>query len=227
MAESRARPHRRLRGAVAVVLLVALAVFAALADELAEWEPFVSLDRHVDEELNEAATPWVTTVMEIVSWLGSTTGLLVVTVAAVAALLARRQARAALLVGLAFAGAEVIDHALKVEFARPRPSVAHPLGPQAGGFSFPSGHATASMAVYGAIAYLVLAGDGRPRLKAAVAAGAFVLIVAIGFSRVYLGKHFPSDVIGGWCVALAWVGALVLALSVGGSYGGVRPRRPV
>jgi membrane-associated phospholipid phosphatase len=144
--------HARLRAAVAI----ALVVFAALADELAEWQPFVSLDRHVDELLNERATPALTTAMEAVTWLGSTNGLVLLTLAACAVLPVRRRVRAALLVALALVGAEVLDALLKVEFARPRPSLAHPLVAQAGGYSFPSGHATGSMAVYGAVAYLSL-----------------------------------------------------------------------
>ena len=205
-------PHERLRAAVVVVLVIALVIFAALADELAEWQPFVSLDRHVDEELHERATPWVTTGMEIVSWLGSTMGLALVTVIAAAGFAVRRRFREALLVLLAFVGAEAIDALLKVEFARPRPSFADPVVPQARGYSFPSGHATASMAVYGALAYTALATARQPLARVAAAFLAGVLIALIGFSRLYLGKHFPSDVLGGWCVALAWIGILILVL---------------
>ena len=204
--------HARLRAAVAIVLLAALVVFAALADELAEWQPFVSLDRHVDEELNERATPAVTTAMEAVTWLGSTNGLLLLTLAACAVLLARARVRAALLVGLALVGAQVLDALLKVEFARPRPSLAHPVVAQAGGYSFPSGHATASMAVYGALAYLTLTTVRSRPAKTMITAGALLVVVLIGFSRVYLGEHFPSDVIAGWCVGIAWVAILVLLL---------------
>jgi undecaprenyl-diphosphatase len=206
------RRHASFRLSVAVVLVLALVLFAALADELAEWQPFVSLDRHVDEELNERATPWVTTVMERVSWLGSTAAMLLVTAAAAGVLVARRRVRAAALVVLALAGAEFLDSLLKVEFARPRPSFAHPVAPEAHGYSFPSGHATASLAVYGALAYLAAVGFHGRGLRVACIAGALVLIVAIGFSRVYLGEHFPSDVIGGWCVGAAWVAVLVLGL---------------
>lgn len=195
------------------MLLVALAVFDALADELAEWRFFVSLDSRVDAILNERATPWVTSAMEFVSWWGSTPVLVLVTVLAAGVLLARRHVRAAVLVGLAFVGAALLASALKVEFERPRPSVAHPLGLQAGGYSFPSGHATGSLAVYGTLGYLAVASGLRASVRAAGAIAALVLVAAIGFSRVYLGKHFPSDVIAGWCVALVWVGALVLALS--------------
>lgn len=204
--------HDRLHFTLAIALIVALVVFAALADELAEWQPFVSLDRHVDEELNEAATPWVTTAMEAVSWLGGTIGLAVVTAAASGALLIRRHVRAAVFVALAFIGAELLDALLKVEFARPRPSVADPVSARPGGYSFPSGHATASMAVYGALAYLAIATVRRPRARITLAAGALLLVILIGFSRVYLGAHFPSDVIGGWCVGLGWVALLALLL---------------
>jgi membrane-associated phospholipid phosphatase len=204
--------HARLRAAVAITLLAALVVFAALADELAEWQPFVSLDRHVDELLNERATPAPTTAMEAVTWLGSTNGLVLLTLAACAVLLVRRRVRAALLVALALVGAEVLDALLKVEFARPRPSLAHPLVAEAGGYSVPSGHATGSMAVYGAIAYLSLTTVRSRPTTAVITAGALLVVVLIGFSRVYLGEHFPSDVIAGWCVGVAWVAILVLLL---------------
>lgn len=204
--------HGRFRATVAIVLVGALVVFGALADELAEWQTFVSLDHHVDEELNERATPSVTSAMEAVSWLGSTPGVLLATVGAAAALLVRRRVREAALVAFAFAGAEALDGLLKVEFARPRPSFAHPVVPQAGGYSFPSGHATASMAVYGALAYLALTTVRKPAVRAAGAGACVLLVILIGFSRIYLGEHFPSDVIGGWCVALAWLAILVLLL---------------
>lgn len=204
---------------MAVVLLVSLVVFRTLADDLAEWHAFVSLDRHVDEELNERATPWLTDAMDAVSWTGGTTALGLVTLVAGVVLLARRHVRAAIILGLAFLGAALLSSWLKVEFARPRPSVAHPLGPQAGGYSFPSGHATSSMAVYATLAYLGLTSRLRGPIRAAAAIAALALVVAIGFSRVYLGKHFPSDVVAGWCVALAWVAVLVLTLFA-------RPRRP-
>ena len=212
MPPSHEHAHARLRLVVVGVLLVAIVLFAALADELAEWQPFVSLDRHVDEELHERATPWVTTFMDLVSWFGGTLGLLLVTVTACGALVVARRWRFAVLVALAVVGAELLDSVLKVEFARPRPSFPDPVVAQASGYSFPSGHATASMAVYGALAYLALVTARRHAVGAAWAAAALVLIVAIGFSRLYLGKHFPSDVIGGWCVALAWLGVLILLL---------------
>ena len=207
--------HGRFRPAVIIALVLSLALFAGLADELAEWQPFVSLDRHVDEELNEGATPWVTRVMEDVSWMGGTTGLLLAATAAVGVLVVRRCVRAAALVALSLAGAQALDSLLKVEFARPRPSFAHPVVAQAHGYSFPSGHATASMALYGALAYLAMTSARAGVIRTACSVGALILVGMIGFSRVYLGEHFPSDVIAGWCVALAWLSILVLVLFPG------------
>ena len=207
--------HGRFRVAVIIALAASLALFAGLADELAEWQPFVSLDRHVDEELNEGATPWVTGVMEGVSWMGSTTGLLLAAIAAVGVLVGRRYVRAAALVALSLAGAQALTALLKVEFARPRPSFAHPVVAQSHGYSFPSGHATASIAVYGALAYLAVSTAREGVIRTACGVGALILVGMIGFSRVYLGKHFPSDVIAGWCVGLAWLSILVLVLFPG------------
>ena len=196
------------------MLLGALVLFGVLADELAKSQALVSLDRRVDEGLHERATPWLTELMSDVSWLGGSLVLTLVTAAACALLVARRRVRAAAFVALAFIGARVLGSVLKVEFARPRPSFADPVVARAGGYSFPSGHATGSMAVYGALACLILVAPLRPLAKLAGVAAAGVVVTLIGFSRIYLGEHFPSDVIGGWCVALAWIALLVLGGSL-------------
>ena len=81
-------------------------------------------------------------------------------------------------------------------------------------YSFPSGHATGSAAIYGMIVFLVLSDDlMNAKLKRVIVTACLVLIVAIGISRVYLGAHFPSDVIGGWLLAL-FVVSLLRSLSL-------------
>lgn len=102
---------------------------------------------------------------------------------------------------------------LKLVVARPRPDLLTPIVVEPG-YSFPSGHSLSAMAAYGVIAVLVGRSD-LPRTARLVITGLLGLLVAlIGLSRVYLGAHYPTDVIGGWLMGFAWV-TLFAALSVG------------
>src|SRR2546422_374582 len=113
----------------------------------------------------------------------------------------------------AFSGAALIDYWLKLVIHRPRPSYAAALMPQAT-WSFPSGHAMGSLVGYGMLAYvLCLLATCNHRTRLWIVAGAAVVIVAIGVSRLYLGVHYFSDVVGGYAAGAIW-------LFAGGSAGG-------
>jgi len=145
-----------------------------------------------------------------VSLLGSTHVVLTVVVIAVALLLRRGRRADALLVAVAVAGGEVLDALLKSEFARPRPHMSDPLA-TAQGFSFPSGHAMASLTLCGILAYVLAHGQPLPR-GLRIGATALAIVVAIGLSRVYLGVHYMSDVLAAWAAGLAWLGLCVAAM---------------
>jgi membrane-associated phospholipid phosphatase len=162
------------------------------------------VDAEVASTLHAHVTPAATTGFRLVSQLGSTT-VLVALVAAAAGYLARRGRRqdAAFLI-LALIGAEALTWSLKALFRRERPSFDDPVV-TATSFSYPSGHALVSLAVYGALAY-VLVGRHRTRPVCAVCVGGTaLLVVAIGFTRLYLGMHYLSDVLAGYAVGLAWL----------------------
>ena len=116
----------------------------------------------------------------------------------------------------AFGGASVLDRWLKFLVHRPRPRYAaaiihHPT------WSFPSGHAMGSLVGFGMLAYvLVRFADGSRRARLAVWAGATFLIVLIGASRMYLGVHYLSDVVGGYAVAAAWLAVCIWAVESAG-----------
>jgi undecaprenyl-diphosphatase len=121
-------------------------------------------------------------------------------------------------------GSILLYDLIKVLVARPRPSVA-PLITTASGFAFPSGHATQTVAVLGALAYLASGWTGHWSAKVALWAAAVVGALVVGLSRVYLGVHWPSDVIGGWALGSLWLAALLMTLSAvrGRAVGGGRP----
>lgn len=119
----------------------------------------------------------------------------------------RREQRLAAVVGLAMAGALVLNEGAKVWFHRARPPVSWALGDEHT-YSFPSGHALFSVVLYGTLCGLALRAGVRWWRVVPVAV---VLPVAIGLSRVYLGEHWPTDVIGGWLCGAVWGLTVLLA----------------
>lgn len=119
-------------------------------------------------------------------------------------------------------GGRIANSILKVWFERPRPTLVPPLA-EVGSLSFPSGHAMTSMIVYGSIAYLVTRFEPTRNIRRATFIVTSLLIVLIGISRVYLGVHYPSDVVGGYIAGLAWIG---FAASARAALRHFAPRRP-
>jgi membrane-associated phospholipid phosphatase len=187
-----------------VALLLALAAFAGLATAYVTGDPLAEFDERIATALHSRAIPPATTVAEVVTLLGGFPALVVVACVAVVLLARRRLRREALLVVLAIVGAQALTGVLKTLFQRERPSFDDPVA-TAGYFSFPSGHALTAIAVYGAVASIVALRLRSPALRAACLAGAGLLVAAIGFTRLYLGVHYLSDVLAGWSMGLAWL----------------------
>ena len=184
--------------------------FGALAEEVAEGD--TGLDNRIADELHEHATRPLTEFFEAVTTLGN--GIVLAGVAAIAAyLLARRRYYAeAVLMVLAYVGAQVLSFSLKLAFRRDRPFFTDPLA-TVSTYSFPSGHATVSIAVYGALCLVLVRRLTGPARVVCVAA-AVLLVSLIGFSRLYLGVHFLSDVLAGYSVGLAWLALCVVVLDL-------------
>lgn len=116
------------------------------------------------------------------------------------------------MLSVSLAGGWLLNVLLKEIFQRSRPDIVHLV--QAGGYSFPSGHAMIATAFYGMLGYLLWV-NLRRKSKPAwfVILLTFVLVIAIGTSRVYLGVHYPSDIIAGFAAGGVWLLACVLALN--------------
>jgi len=102
----------------------------------------------------------------------------------------------------------IINKGIKMTVERPRPEIANQLIEQ-GGFSFPSGHAMTGIVFYGLIAYLIIKNGHKKSAQRTQVVGLVILIAMIGVSRVYLGLHYPTDVLAGWCLGVT---ILVLAI---------------
>ena len=198
---------------LAGLLLLTLSawVFGALAEEVVEGD--THLDTRLADWLHQHASPGWTSFFERVTWLGNGPVLVVVTLAAGIVLWRKRWLTDLVLLILAGVGTKILTVGLKQGFERERPFFPNPLA-SATSYSFPSGHASVSLAVYGTIGFIAARHLSDRRARVAVLAAAAVLVGLIGFSRLYLGVHFLSDVIAGFSVGLAWVALCVVLLDL-------------
>ncbi len=217
-----------LRVTLLAVALVLVAVpFGILLDQVVRSGPLVRVDTAAANDLHDwvRGSPAAVRILKAISFAGSPAWLTVIVVATVVYVLRRRRVRLAVfLVATTLAGG-LIDTAVKIAVDRDRPSLDSPVA-TAHGQSFPSGHAMSSTIAYGAL-LLVLLPALAPRARRPAVAGAVVLVLAIGFSRLALGVHYISDVIGGYALGLAWLAASTAAFSVWRVERGRRPVEPL
>lgn len=207
---------KRQSASVGLGLFVILAMiglllfgFAVLADEFGETGRLAQLDVAVLSWLQLHGSESGERVFEFVSWLGAPV-LFAVDVAVAAWLAIRRLWRSFALWVIAIVGGAALDEMLKLSFRRARPSVASEFI-HGGSWSFPSGHAMNSLVGYSMLAFLLREHVTNARVRVIIALVAALLIVAIGFSRLYLGVHYLSDVTAGYLAGSAWVLACVTA----------------
>ena len=182
-------------------------VFAFLADAIYDQEAF-ALDTFANPFLHSISSPLLDAVMNGITSLGSVPIVGLLFVLAVVVLLTRGLRAEALFLAAAIGGSVALNGTMKVIVSRPRPAL--PWANVLPDYSFPSGHSMNALVFYLAIALIVWARDGRRAGGVAVAV-ALVIAIAVGFSRVYLGYHYFSDVIGGFAAGLAWLFIVALA----------------
>jgi undecaprenyl-diphosphatase len=155
---------------------------------------------------------WIEEMMRDFTALGST-GVLTLMVLAIAGFLAMtRKGYAALFVLVSVAGGVLISQTMKWAYARPRPDLV-PHGAEVFTASFPSGHSMMAAVVYLTLGALLARTQGGRRVKTYVLVVAVLLTVLVGLSRVYLGVHWPTDVLAGWALGGMW--ALICLLVMG------------
>jgi undecaprenyl-diphosphatase len=183
--------------------------FVVLADAVTEGET-ESFDERVLLALRNRAVvsdplgpAWVEDMGRDVTALGGTVFLTLLTLAVSGYLLLDSKRHAALLVLIAVGGGVLLSATLKRSFDRPRPDL-FPHGQYVSTASFPSGHSMVSAATYLTLGALLARVQSRPALKAYVLILAALLMFAVGASRVYLGVHWPTDVLAGWTAGATW-----------------------
>src|SRR5450631_2569266 len=207
-----------VRVVLAAVSLVLLVIPFALTLLLVEdrWAPLLRVDQGARDDLHRYAMthPGFVTAMRLISDFGSAVTWIVILTPAVAWLLWRGLPRLALFVVVTAAGSSLLNLLVKTAVHRLRPVLTDPVA-RAQGLSFPSAHAQAAV-----VGYAVLLIVFRPLLQGAwrraAVTFAVLAVLAIGFSRVALGVHYVSDVVGGFILGAAWVAGMAAAFNVMG-----------
>jgi undecaprenyl-diphosphatase len=190
--------------------VAALMGFLALAEDVWERDPFL-WDVPMMVFLHNHSAPWLDSLMLFITQTG---GLLTIPVLGIVLwfLWCQKQQELAIVLTFNFLGAVVLNALLKNLFARPRPLVFQPLT-IVHTYSFPSGHTIAAVALNGCLA-LILWQNQRRRM--AVLSGLWVFLIAL--SRIYLGVHYPSDVLGALLLGSAWLGLVMVLYQLSGRF---------
>ena len=201
-----------------VLLFLLLWGFVSIADEVSDAST-MSVDERIllafrdgQDLADPLGPPWVADMVRDLTALGSwvVTGLLVASVTVY--LLLHKRPRSALFLLVAVVGGVVIGQLLKSAFGRPRPDIvphmAHVLSE-----SFPSGHSTISAVVYPTLGAMLSRVVGRVRVRVFLLSLGIALAVVVGMTRVYMGVHYPTDVLAGWAVGFAWALGCWLAVT--------------
>lgn len=162
-----------------------------------------SFDTTIRYAMRQIQSPMWNTLFLTVTKLGSTIYLTIIGSVAGVVFIGLRWFRPLLLLIVAMAGQAVLDRGFKYLIARPRPPSLINYQPVES-LSFPSGHAIAALSLYFVIAWSISTRVENPSIKAAIWIGTVVLVFLIGMSRVYIGVHYPTDVLAGFLAALVW-----------------------
>lgn len=197
-----------------LLVLAGLLVFAAwgffgILEDIITADPLVFIDSSIYHLLQGLRTPFGDNIMVALTELGDATVTITVVISVLLWLLWKHAWQATVYWVAAAGFATILTQAIKAGLGRARP---FPLYEGASLFSFPSGHATMSMVTYGFLAVLI-SRELSPRGRLAIFTAIILLVVLIAFSRLYLGVHWLSDVLGGVTFGLAWIAVLGIAYS--------------
>lgn len=208
---------------IAVVCSVALVLlFALLADKVFD-KGLVNTDNGIALWSYSLTNPVLTFILTIITEIGSPLGIAILTVLAFGFFVWRKKYAYACLVALTSLGSAIINETLKLIFHRVRPDLL-PGGPHLTSYSFPSGHATGSICFFGFLIWASWKLLKNQPLKIVLTAALSLMILLVGFSRVYLGFHFPTDVLGAYLSGGCWLIALLSSYNLFYRYRHFRPK---
>ena len=190
-----------------------IALFGWLSQEVLEKEAF-GFDTTILLWLHQRSNSIIDNLMLNITKLGNPEFVVVLITTSLILLLWQKRAWSAKILVLTCLGGLILNQGLKLFFAKPRPQLWNPLIVEHS-YSFPSGHALGSSVVYGFLA--VLLASHYPRYSIGIYSVAVVIVGSIGLSRLFLGVHYPTDIIAGYAVGLLWLITCVGILRMGGN----------
>ncbi|PSB24726.1 phosphatase PAP2 family protein [Stenomitos frigidus] len=193
-----------------MIAAFALWGFYEIAEGVLEQET-QSLDTRILMAIRQWHTPFLDRLMVVITNLGNPSVLLVASLLLAAFLLWRKRRAETVTLAIAAIGALGLNVVLKDLFARSRPELWQRTV-DVNFYSFPSGHAMMSVVVFGIIGYLLAA--HLPRWRLVIATLTVLLVCAIGFSRLYFGVHWPTDIVAGYAAGTVWLVACILSLEI-------------
>ena len=198
--------HRYFAGIVAVI---ATLVFALITTDVVNNGALTLADARINQWLHAHSSPGYTTFFLFISKLHENLSVAIVTLVLSACLWSKRLRYRALFMVIAVGGGIILNVFLKLIFARARPHFEDPILTLKT-FSFPSGHTTGATVFYGSLCVLVISRVRYGSVRVVAILTAFIMIALVGFSRMYLGVHYLSDVMAGVSEGVAWVALSVL-----------------
>ncbi|WP_273852504.1 phosphatase PAP2 family protein [Guptibacillus spartinae] len=193
-----------------LVAILAIMLFSELAEEILEKET-LQFDQSIRSAIDPIRSDGLLNVIEVITELGAVWWITVVSIATVAILwFKKRDGWSILFFIIAQAAGGLLTKVLKHFFARSRPTV--DAAYDAVGYSFPSGHAMGSFLLYGFIGYLIIRSQRGKATKWISGLLVLLFILLIGFSRIYLGVHYPSDVLAGYAAGTLWLFVCIFSL---------------
>jgi undecaprenyl-diphosphatase len=194
---------------VAASLALALVAYAAIAADVVEGGQLSSRDDEVSEWVARSMPSWAEWIARALSWLGGWVGVTVIVTLAVLLLARRGALELGVLLVVVALGGQLLNSVSKQGYDRPRPTAGSPVDLPTSS-SFPSGHAMTGIAVFGLLGLLLARELPPARARIVAIAAGFALGGLIGASRVVLNVHFPTDVLGGAALGLAWLATCLL-----------------
>lgn len=182
---------------LSIITLISLGIFLFLMIEINIDDSLV-LDNIIYQYISKFINPNNTNIMKIITWFGSTIPLIIISLIV---FIKNKKYGKFLLINLLSITA--FNQLLKFIIKRPRPSINTLI--EETGFSFPSGHSMVSLAIYGLVIYFIYKNIKNKYIKYTLIIILSLLILLIGISRIYLGVHYPSDVIGGFFISFCYL----------------------
>jgi len=191
-----------------ILFWIPVIVFSKIAGEIIEKEP-IHLDIEILHFIHSLSSPVLDHIFLFITTLGNVEYILPLSILILGFLIYKKQKMHALIFFFGVGGAAAANVILKLLFHRERPAFWQSLITETG-YSFPSGHAMASSALV--LTLIVILWNTKWRIASMIIGGLFILL--IGLSRLYMGVHYPTDIVAGWSVSLAWV-LIVTAIGLG------------